>query len=273
MTPEEYCQSKSSPPGSSLYYSFLFLPPDKRQAVIALFALRDELDEVADGDPAVASIRLAWWQTEIHAMFADRAQHPVGRLLAPAIKRYQLLETGFDDMLLGAESDVAKTRFADYSALRDYCKLAGGAPAGLSAAVFGYSDPSTLHAVVELGASLQLAEIIVATGRDVGRGRLYLPTTELREFDIRVGDIFHRNNSDNFKRLMEFQLTRASAALKQAVAQIPAIDRKAQRPILIRAALAAALLTETAADPGAVLRQRIALTPLRKLWIAWKTRS
>jgi len=273
VTPEKYCQNKAAPPGSSLYYSFLFLPPEKRQAVTALFALRDELDDIADGDPDVAPIKLAWWQTEIEAMFADRAQHPAGRQLAPAIKRYRLPESGFAEMLSSAESDIAKTRFADYSALAAYCGLAGGAPARLSAAVFGYHDPSTVNAIVELGSSLRLAEIIVAIGHDAGRGRLYLPTTELREFDVRVGDIFHRNNSESYKRLMEFQLMRARAELKQAVAQIPAIDRKAQRPTLIRAALATALLAEIAAGPEAVLRERVALTPLRKLWIAWKTRS
>lgn len=273
MTPEQYCQNKAAPAGSSLHYSFLFLQPDQRRAATAIYALREEIDKIADGDPAVAPIRLAWWRSEMAAALAGRAQHPVGRALAPAIGRYQLPAAALDEMLLAGECEVAKTRFARYDALRDYCRLAGGAPAKLAAIIFGYRDPSTLAAAIELGGNLRLADIVAEIGGDAARGRLYLPTQELGEFDVRVGDIFHRNLGDNVRHLMRFQLTRANEALRDAIAHIPATDRRAQRPHLIRGALTLALLDELADDPCAVLRERIELTPLRKLWIAWKTRA
>lgn len=273
MTPDEYWQNKTAPAGSTLYYSFLFLPADRRQAATALYALYHELDGIADGDPVIAPVRIAWWQTEIQAMFAGRAQHPISRALAQAVARYRLPPDGFEALLAGAESDVAKTRFADYPALRGYCRLVGGALAALAAVVFGHRDPSNLDHALALGIALQLADIVVGVGDDAARGRLYLPTTELAEFGVRIGDVFHRNNTDNFEHMMRFQIARVREALQQGLAQIPVVDRESQRPTLIRAALAAALLTEIARRPGAVLRERVALTPLRKLWIAWKTRA
>ena len=48
-------------------------------------------------------------------------------------------------------------------------------------------------------------------------------------------------------------------------------DRKDQRTGLIMASIYRTLLDEIAADGYQVLKQRTALPPLRKLWLAWKT--
>ena len=86
-----------------------------------------------------------------------------------------------------------------------------------------------------------------------------------------VADILNARHSDNFRRLMEFQIERAEDYYAQAMRQLPDIDRKAQRPGLVMAAIYRALLEEIKRDGSRVLNQRTSLTPLRKLWIAWRT--
>ncbi|HEV7392436.1 MAG TPA: squalene/phytoene synthase family protein, partial [Burkholderiales bacterium] len=44
MTPQEYCQQKAAQSGSSFYYSFLFLPEERRRAITALYAFCREVD-------------------------------------------------------------------------------------------------------------------------------------------------------------------------------------------------------------------------------------
>ena len=119
--------------------------------------------------------------------------------------------------------------------------------------------------------AFQLTNIIRDVGEDARRGRIYLPMDELKHFDVPAADILNARYSDNFRALMEFQIERAEQYYAQAMAQLPAVDRKTQRPGLIMAAIYRTLLDEIRRDGCQVLHQRISLTPLRKLWIAWKT--
>ena len=94
---------------------------------------------------------------------------------------------------------------------------------------------------------------------------------ELKQFEVPAADILSAKYSDNFTALMKFQTERAEKYYAQAIAQLPAVDRRSQRPGLIMAAIYRTLLDEIRRENFQVLHQRIALTPVRKLWIAWKT--
>jgi phytoene synthase len=119
--------------------------------------------------------------------------------------------------------------------------------------------------------AFQLTNIIRDIGEDARRGRIYIPMDELKRFNVPAADILNAKYSDNFTALMQFQAERAEQYYAQAMAQLPAVDRKSQRPGLIMAAIYRTLLDEIKRENFQVLHQRIALTPVRKLWIAWKT--
>ena len=108
-------------------------------------------------------------------------------------------------------------------------------------------------------------------GEDARKNRIYLPMEELERFDVPAADILNRRQSGNFRRLMEFQAERVEQCYADAFSTLPAEDRKAQRPGLMMAAIYRTLLDEIRRDGFRVLEQRTALTPVRKLWIAWKT--
>src|SRR5437867_12906680 len=79
MTPDAYCQQKAAQSGSSFYYSFLFLPHERRRAITALYAFCREVDDVVDetGEMQVAAAKLAWWRSELANLYAGHPQHPV----------------------------------------------------------------------------------------------------------------------------------------------------------------------------------------------------
>jgi len=108
-------------------------------------------------------------------------------------------------------------------------------------------------------------------GEDARRGRVYLPLDELASHGLSAEDILARRGGDAFRRLMAFQADRAESFYEAAFAKLAPEDRRDQRAGLIMAAIYRALLREIRDDGFGVLERRIALTPLRKLWIAWKT--
>ena len=273
MTPDQYCQQKASQSGSSFYYSFLFLPPARRRAITALYAFCREVDDVVDEctDVNIARTKLAWWRTEVAALYRGEAQHPVAQALAAVVTSFRLPQERLQEIIDGMEMDLTQRRYADFAALKLYCHRVAGVVGLLSAEIFGYSDPGTLEYAETLGLAFQLTNIIRDVGEDARRDRLYLPLDEIARYDVSVADIMHARASDGFRQLMEFQIERALGYYRDAYAALPAVDRKTQRPGLVMAAIYQTLLAEIRADGVRVLTQRTSLTPLRKLWIAWTT--
>lgn len=273
MTPDEYCQQKAAHSGSSFYYSFLFLEPDRRQAINALYAFCREVDDVVDecSDREQAAVRLAWWRAEIAALYDGRPSHPVTQALAIAIKRFGLPKELLAEIVDGMEMDLRQSRYSDFKALHLYCYRVASVVGLAAAEIFGYQDRHTLKYAHDLGLALQLTNIIRDVGEDARRGRIYLPLDELQRFDVPLSDILGARYSDNFRRLMEFQIQRAEAIYAQAMAHLPAGDRKAQRVGLVMAAIYRALLEKIKRDGCRVLDRRISLSPLTKLWLAWRT--
>jgi len=274
MTPNEYCQSKAAASGSSFYYSFLFLPPERRRAITAVYAycreVDDVVDEVSDANAAVAT--LAWWRQEVGELFRGHPTHPVTRALQPFIdSEFGISRERLTAILDGMEVDLRQNRFLDYAALSRYAYLVAGVVGEISAAIFGYREAQTLQYAARLGLALQLINVIRDVGDDARRGRIYLPLDELQRFGVKASDLLAARYVDGFVPLMRFQAQRAQATYREALALLPDVDRKAQRPGLMMGAIYSTLLTEIERENFQVLHQRIALTPLRKLWLAWRT--
>ena len=273
MTPEAYCQDKAAKSGSSFYYAFLFLQPRRRAAITALYAFCREVDDVVDecSDPTLAATKLAWWKTELDALYAGAPTHPVTRALQPHLANYAITHARLAEIIAGMEMDLHQTRYRDFAGLAHYCHHVAGVVGMLSANIFGATDPRTSEYAEKLGLAVQLTNIIRDVGEDARMGRIYLPVDELKRFEVPAADLLNTRNSPAFVALMRFQAARARAAYDEAFALLPAVDRHAQRPGLIMAAIYRALLVEIEREDFAVLNQRIGLTPIRKLWIAWRT--
>jgi phytoene synthase len=273
MDPHAYCQQKAVASGSSFYYSFLFLPPERRRAITALYAFCREVDDVVDecADAGVARTKLAWWRNEVAAVYRGGAQHPVARALAEVAPRYHLPEARLAEIIDGMQMDLDYNRYPDFETLRQYCHRVAGVVGLLSAEIFGYSDRRTLEYAENLGLAFQLTNIIRDVGEDARRNRVYLPLDELARHDVAEADILQARETDSFKRLMAFQIDRAQGYYRAAFDLLPAEDRRPQRAGIIMAAIYQTLLEEIRRDGCRVLTQRTSLTPVRKLWIAWKT--
>ncbi len=274
MTPDQYCQDKAARSGSSFYYSFLFLPPDQRRAIVALYAFCREVDDVVDrgGDPGVARAKLDWWRAEIERLYAGRPLHPVTRALRPVIERVNLAQAQFQEIIDGMAMDLDTRRYPDFKALSLYCYRVAGVVGLMSAEIFGYTRHDTRKYAHHLGLAFQLTNIIRDVHEDARRDRIYLPQDELARFGVAEADILAGRETPAFLELMAFQARRAYGYYDKALALLPPEDARAQRTGLIMAAIYRATLDEVVADGLHVLTRRVQLTPLRKLWLAVRTR-
>lgn len=273
MSPDAYCEEKAARSGSSFYYSFRFLPPERRRAITALYAFCREVDDVVDEvtDPGVARLKLAWWRNEIAAVFGGAPRHPVALALAPAVAAFKLPQEHFQAVIDGMTLDLDHNRYLDFATLERYCHCVAGVVGLMSAEIFGYAEPATREYARDLGVAFQLTNIIRDVGEDARRGRIYLPQDELERHGVTAADIFQHRITPAFAALMTHQVARARAFYARALAALPSADRRAQRPGLIMAAIYQALLRRIERDGFHVLDHRIALTPLAKAWIAWRT--
>ncbi len=275
MTPQEYVERKAAASGSSFYYAFLFLPAQRRAAITAFYAFCREVDDVVDDaqDTGVAAQKLAWWHTEVNRAYAGEPSHPVMKALMPLTGAYGIRQDQLQAVIQGCQMDLEQTRYLDYAGLQRYCHLVAGVVGEVSASIFGQTDPATTVYAHTLGQAFQLTNIIRDVGEDAMRGRIYLPVNELQRFDVKAHDILKRIHSERFVALMRFQAERAHALYDQALAQLPAVDRRAQKPGLMMASIYRTLLREIEADQFKVLDTRYRLTPLRKFWLAWKVQA
>jgi len=273
MTPDEYCQQKTARSGTSFYYSFLFLPPARRRAITALYAFCREVDDVVDdvSDRDLARAKLAWWRQEIGAAFNGTPQHPVALALKPVVSTYRLPEEHFQTVIDGMAMDLERSRYLDFAELERYCHCVAGVVGLMSAEIFGYVNPATRRYARDLGIAFQLTNIIRDVGEDARRGRIYLPQDELERRGVSPASLLKREGGAALDALIVEQVARARRWYARALDALPPEDRHAQRPGLIMAAIYRALLDEIERDGHRVLDRRIALTPLRKLWIAWTT--
>ncbi len=275
MTPEEYVQQKAAASGSSFYYAFLFLPKPRRAAITAFYAFCREVDDVVDDavDLGVASSKLAWWQSEVAQSFAGKPSHPVMKALMPMAADFNIDARHLQAVIDGCKMDLDQTRYLDFPALQRYCHLVAGIVGEVAANIFGQTQPQTTAYAHKLGQALQLTNIIRDVGEDALRGRIYLPVNELQQFDVKAHEVLKRSYSDRFTRLMAFQAKRAHGLYDEALALLPAADRRAQKPGLMMASIYRTLLQEIEHDKFQVLHQRVRLTPLRKLWLAWRVQA
>ncbi len=273
MTPDEYCQNKAAKSGSSFYYSFRFLARDRRRAITALYAFCREVDDIADEvtDLDIARVKLGWWRAELANLFAGHPQHPVTKALQPATREYGVDQARLNEIIDGMEMDLTRHRYSDFDSLKLYCHRVAGVVGQLSASIFGFSQPRTLEYAENLGLAFQLTNIIRDVGEDARRDRIYLPGDEMRRFKVSDDDILQARQTAGFEQLMAFQTERAKSIYDAAFQALSPEDRRPQRPGLIMSAIYRTLLDEIERDGFKVLAQRTSLTPMRKLWIAWRT--
>ncbi len=275
MPPIEYCRQKAAESGSSFLSGFKFLPDHQRDAMTVLYAFCRELDDVVDdcSDKNTAQTALNWWRIDLARAFSDGLpEHPVNQALQPVARSFNLPQSEFVELIDGMQMDLDQARYATFDELKLYCRRAAGVVGCLIARILGFTNPRTLDYADKMGLALQLTNIIRDVGEDARNGRIYLPMEELQRFNVPAATIMQYQPTPEFTELMGFQIQRARDTYRQALALLPAADKKNQKVGLVMAAIYYALLNEIERDGAQnVLKYKIAIPSPRKKRIGLKT--
>jgi 15-cis-phytoene synthase len=256
--------------GTSFYYSFLALPRDKRQAIVAVWdfcrAVDDAVDEAQDGEGACA---LSAWREELARLYdGGDPLTPQGRALRPFLQRFHLPRSAFQDLIDGVGMDLNQQRYETFDALRQYCLRVASAVGLICVEIFGYRDAKTRDYAVELGIALQLTNIIRDVAPDLERGRVYLPLDELRRFGCAEDDLRAGVVTPNVRSLLAFQCERARQHYRTAAAMLPGPDARGLIAARIMAAIYQELLTAIERADYDVFSRRVRVRRPRQALVA-----
>ena len=216
---------------SNLALAFILLPREKRDAMSALYAFCRAVDDVADEDSVPAATRreqLAAWRQDIRrAGENQKPQFILNQEFAPIIRQFKLPFALFDELIQGCEMDLDTLRYENYEQLELYCYRVASVVGLLSIEIFGYRNPACHDYAVHLGQALQLTNILRDVKNDAERGRIYLPQSELKKFNVSEADILASKYSENYFQLAANVAARAKHFYSLAQKTLPPEDRKA----------------------------------------------
>jgi phytoene synthase len=265
-----FCRRIAHRYGSNFSVGFRFLPPVKRRAVYAAYAWCRWADDIADEPSDSASSvldRLAAWQRELDAAYDSRPSHPITVALADALQHFAIPKSAFVALIDGCRQDMVKTRYETFDELLRYCELVASSISDISLAIYGYRTPAAIDYGRNLATALQLTNVTRDVADDLDRDRIYLPQEELRRFGITERDLFERRDSDAMRRLIEFQIERATGYFRAAEALIGELSFDARFPTLLMGGVYATVLAKLRRDPLIVLRKRLSLSRVQKIMV------
>jgi phytoene synthase len=259
--------------GSSFYYAFSILPPEKRRAIYALYSFCRVVDDCVDEAGGEGEAGLSHWLAEARRAYSGQPQTELGRDLAAALARFPVARACFEDIVAGCRMDLVPRPYATFAELRTYCERVASAVGLAAIEIFEYRDPGTRAYAVELGVALQLTNILRDLGADAERGRLYLPLEDLADFGLEAGDVLHALRCEDraparLLPLLAFEAERARDRFARAAALLPPADRRAMTSAEIMAAVYRATLRGVVRRGYPLRAGRVRLSRLRRAWIA-----
>ena len=257
---------------SNFYYSFLFLPPEKRDAILAVYAFCHEVDDLVDYPRPGSDPRreLESWRRDLETLYAGQGA-VTGRAssLAPHLERFPLPKQAFLDILDGVEMDLDRTRYATWQELQEYCLRVASAVGLLCIEIFGHRNPRSRDYAVELGQALQLTNILRDLAADAERGRIYLPAEDLARFGVSEADLIEGRCSAAMRELLAFECQRARDLFFRADSVLPPEDRMQLFAAEIMGRIYLKILERIEARGYDVWGRRVALPRFQKVVIAF----
>jgi 15-cis-phytoene synthase len=266
-----HCWEVTSSQAKNFAYGIRLLPPPKRNAMAALYALARRIDDIGDGEdePAVKVQRLDAVRADLVTLRSDAravAGDPVFAALAHASTRYPIPLDAFDDLIDGCEQDSIGTTYKSIDEVVQYCRQVAGSVGRLSLGVFGAADMAAATPLADdLGVALQLTNILRDVAEDRAMGRVYLPGTDLAEFGCAPDASGPR---EAMGLLVRFECARARAWYRRGLALLPHLDRRSRACTAAMAGIYRRLLERIEHDPTAVLDRRLSLPTRQKVVVA-----
>jgi phytoene synthase len=273
MDADEYCRNKVAAEGTTLYYSLLFVTADTRRAITALRALGEELRELSDrcSDVNVGRSRLAWWHEELARLLDGAPRHPATSALGRVLQPGGPGDAHLHALLDGAARRLQAGGYASRSQMEEILALAEGALGALTAVLCTQGSEQDVAFGRNLFTALGHAWIARTPKRHGWRSFTYLPGDELARGGVTREDLAARQTGSALKAVVKTQLEHARSRIRDALSRLPESRRGEHLATVTEARMELAILDAVERSGYRVLERPAMISPLRKLWIAWRT--
>ena len=235
----EHCRNLAWAAARNFYYGFAVLPPEKRDAICALYAFMRRADDISDSNGEVPDKRLALkaWRNALDQALEGKYS---GSAMMPAlhhtVRTYNIPVEYFQDLMTGAEMDLDIRTYDTFEDLCRYCYCVAGTVGLCCVHVFGFSDPLALALAPKLGIAFQLTNILRDVAEDFSMGRVYIPRVDLERYGCTHSDLSSPIASPSFVKVMQFEADRASRFYEQGIPllHLISVDSRAALWTLIR---------------------------------------
>jgi phytoene synthase len=263
----------TGPQVTNFYYSFVFLSPEKRRAIEAVYAFARRGDDLADGHLTGPQARegIARYRRSLEACYTGDGtggEHPELQALAESIRRFRIPREPFEDLILGLEMDLERVRYETFEDLSLYCYRVASTIGLIAIEIFGYRNPRSRDYAVNLGKALQLVNIVRDVGSDARLGRIYLPREDRERFRVREEDLLRGTYNEPFVELMRFECERARQCFDAARRLLPPEDRRSFVAAEIMGAIYWRILGRIEKRRYDVFGERVRISRPLKFWTA-----
>jgi len=270
---QAYCTAYTKNSGSNFYYSFLFLPKAKREAMYTVYAFCKAIDSAVD-EPAAGTNpkdELTRWRNELDAVYSGAPTTPIMVSLAHHVKSMGIPKAYFEELIKGVEMDLFNNRYATFDELSLYCYRVASVVGLICLHIFGVTSARAQDYAVALGMAFQLTNILRDVGTDAEERRIYLPLDDLKKWNYAEKSMLNRSYSPEFRALMEYEASRAHHYYQRADAALKALspaERRALTVAEIMRGIYSRILDQIERSNYQVFGSRISLTTTQRFIIA-----
>lgn len=275
MQPVKNLQDMAPLAGTNFYYSTLFHPTAQKHLLNALFAFLSEFEKLIHGytDPGITRIKLQWWREEIERLFSGQPRHPLSKQLSNQLQACNLTRASFNAYIDHTESLINVTPIISYEDWLVTLQAGPGSIWKIAAQGCAGEDDASILLSGRIGALVSMLAQMQDIRRFLDRGQCPLPAQLMEKHHVHMQDLMAENLSQNVTGLFTEMICHIHKDLDDCYADFPNTDRIALLFCLIMARLSATTCIEIAKDKYRLTENRITLTPIRRLWIAWKTKN
>ena len=271
---DNYCRNKAAPDGSSLYYATLSEPDTLKQQLFPLFALHYEIIDclTVSPDPGVTRLKLHWWSEELERLFQGQPRHPITTRLLPIITGSDIHTGPFLVYMAVIESIISRQIPSAEGEWSDYLSNGLGQIWSMAAKLSPTHDTDTPALIIRNGGTIFTLDLLQNLNLLSARGYNFLPAEAMERYRIPADNLNACAGEESTRLLFESLIREIQQRLDECYPKLSSRGRQLPLYHLIMNRIARAVTDEIGQEGYQLLRHKIALTPIRKLWIACRTR-
>lgn len=270
---QAYCTAYTKKSGSNFYYSFLFLPKTRREAMYTVYAFCKAVDSAVDEPPIGSNPQeeLTRWRTELEAVYHGTPRLPITVSLSYHVQTLSIPKAYFEELIKGVEMDLVNTRYPTFDELSLYCYRVASVVGLICLHIFGVTSARAQDYAVALGMAFQMTNVLRDVGTDAALGRIYLPLDDLQACRLPESALLKQTYSPEFKTLMQQEVARAHHYYAQAQAALMGLSSEERRALTvaeIMRGIYSRILTQIERSDYRVFGPRISVSTTHRLAIA-----